>query len=398
MIKLHLTPYGVVKEDDGNLEIYKFGDTPDKAGVNLYRLYKGRLSLENIVEDIKDSKQVFVTSRVLYKLLGRYSDLFDKIEYVDREKTSSELLVKTGVAKDAKEALKLIKDVMKAYSEEKLKEELANKDLLIIHAINSYDEYTETINLFYERLREWYGIYFPELAELVTKIESYANLVATLTWREEFTKENLLKLGYAEKKATAIEEAAKASRGGMLEMNDIEMIRIHAKMLKDMVKTRDAIENYLEELLEEVAPNITAIVGPKLAARLIAKAGGIKKLAMFPASTIQLLGAERALFLALRKGRKPPKHGIIFQHPFVSQSPKVIRGRVARILAGKLTIAARVDAFGGEYVGEKLYEEVKEKVEVLRQQAPKLKEKKIRVKPKPKKGAPRKRKKRRRRR
>ncbi len=396
MMKIHLTPFGIVEEKDGELNIYKFGDGLEKMGVNLYKLYKGRFSLENVVEKIKQYDKITVTSKVLYKTLDKYPELEDKIEYIDRKTPVTKLAVKLKIAKDEEEALIQIKEIMRKYSEEKLKEELANKDLLVIHAINSYDEYTETINLFYERLREWYGIYFPELSELVTKIDSYANLVAVLTRREEFTKENLLKFGYTEKKAFAIEQAARASRGGMLEMNDIEMIRTHAKMLKDMVKTRDKIEKYLEELLGEVAPNITAIVGPKLAARLIAKAGGIKKLSMFPASTIQLLGAEKALFLALRKGRKPPKHGIIFQHPFVSQSPKVIRGRVARILAGKLTIAARVDAFGGEFIGDKLLEEVKEKVDLLRAQAPKLREKKIEVKPK--KRVPRKKKRKRRRR
>ena len=154
------------------------------------------------------------------------------------------------------------------------------------------------------------------------------------------------------------------------------MIMIHAETLKNLIKTRDYIEEYLEELLLQIAPNITALAGSKLAARLIAKAGGIRKLAMFPASTIQLLGAEKALFLALKKKGKPPKHGIIFQHPFISQSPKAVRGKIARVLAGKLTIAARVDAFGGEFIGDKLSGEVGEKVDYLKKVAPNIKKKK----------------------
>jgi len=290
------------------------------------------------------------------------------------------LLVKSGVAEDEKEAVEIINKAMIEYTTAKLREEMTNKDLLIIHAINAYDEYTETINLFYERLREWYGVYFPELADYVTKIDSYTNLVYNFLYRERFNVEELLRYGYSKEKATKISEAASNSVGGLLSGEDLEAIRRHAEELRSLIIKRDYIEEYLKQLLETEAPNITALVGHKLAARLIAKAGGLRKLATYPASTIQLLGAEKSLFIALRKGGKPPKHGLIFQHPFINQSPRVIRGKVARLLASKIAIAARVDVFGGEFIGDKLYEEVKERVEELRKQAPKIAEKKRKTK------------------
>ncbi len=116
----------------------------------------------------------------------------------------------------------------------------------------------------------------------------------------------------------------------------------------------------------EVAPNMSSLVGPVLSARLISITGGLENLAKMPSSTLQVLGAEKALFRSLKTGSRPPKHGIIFQHPFVHQASRWHRGKVARVVSGKLSIAARIDAFGGEFMGERLKTEVKEKVDEIK--------------------------------
>ena len=377
MITLYLTPVGIIEERNEEMKIIKFGDNIENIAENLYNLYAGRYIIDRLLKEIKREDEIIITSELLYQLLSKIDSIRNKIRYSKRRYLTTDLLIKTHVAVDSDEAINLLRNIMKKFTEEKLKDELMNKDLLIVHAIDSYDEYSETINLFYERLREWYGIYFPELSNLVTKIDGYANLIAILGEKENYSIEKLVTIGYDEKKAKKIFDNAITSKGASLEDSDIKMIMKHAEALKNLIKTRNYIEEYLEELLLQTAPNITALAGPKLAARLIAKAGGIRKLAMFPASTIQLLGAEKALFLALKKKGKPPKHGIIFQHPFISQSPKAVRGKIARFLAGKLTIAARVDAFGGEYIGDKLSREVGEKVEYLKKIAPNIEKKKI---------------------
>ncbi|MEM0057009.1 MAG: C/D box methylation guide ribonucleoprotein complex aNOP56 subunit [Candidatus Geothermarchaeota archaeon] len=367
-MRVYLTPVGIILQKDGEIYVHKFGETIDQMSKSLYDFYKGKYDLNEVVNKLKDEKEVEVASDELCRFLSSYKELEGKLRLVKTDTSLYKLLVKCNIAKDEDDAIGLTKEVIRKFTELKLKDELASKDLLIINAINAYDELTKVINLFYERLIEWYGIYFPELSEHVTSIDGYVSMVVNICRRENYTKKELMKLGYDAKKSESIESAALTSKGATLEDADIQIIRKFAILLKNLTSERSKLEEYISSLVEEVAPNLTAIVGPKLAARLIAKAGGLEKLATMPASTVQLLGAEKALFLSLRKGVKPPKHGIIFQHPFINQSPKVIRGKIARLMGSKLAIAARVDAFGGEFIGDKLYEEIKQKVESLRKQ------------------------------
>jgi nucleolar protein 56 len=114
--------------------------------------------------------------------------------------------------------------------------------------------------------------------------------------------------------------------------------------------------------MEEVAPNMTSILGPLLSARLMSIAGSLTNLAKMPASTVQVLGAEKALFRSLKTGSRPPKHGVIFQYQHIHAAPKWQRGKIARALSGKLSIAARIDAFGGEFIGEMLRNRLERKI------------------------------------
>lgn len=379
MTILHLCPIGILVEDEDKVRLIEFDKDIDGKARNLYKMIKGELDIKNMVPRDILKKEVITTSPILFNALQK-SGL--KIKLIRREVKIEKLIEKSGKYKDPYLILEEIRDIMKIFTEIKIREELTNKDLLIIHAINSYDEYTEIINLFYERLREWYGTYFPELSGLITKMDRYINIISEIGDREKFNYKNLKRIGYPEEKIELIINAAKYTTGGTLSENDLKIIINHAKTTREIIRQRDRIEKYIEELAKEIAPNMTALIGPKLTARLIAKAGSLRKLAMFPASTIQLLGAEKALFLALRKGRKPPKHGIIFQHPYINQSPKLIRGKIARLLAGKITIAARTDAFGGDFIGDKLHDEIRKRVEELRNKARKMIKKKRREKKK----------------
>ena len=116
--------------------------------------------------------------------------------------------------------------------------------------------------------------------------------------------------------------------------------------------------------MKSSAPNINSLIGSTIGARLIMKAGGLNKLARLPSSTIQILGAERALFRAMKTGGKPPKHGIIFQHNTIHSSPRWQRGKIARLLAGKVAIASRIDAFRGS-IEESLDEQFETKVKMI---------------------------------
>jgi nucleolar protein 56 len=148
---------------------------------------------------------------------------------------------------------------------------------------------------------------------------------------------------------------------------DLAEIQALSKNVLELYELRKNMENYMDKTMEEVAPNTRAVAGALLGARLIAVAGSLRNLAMRPASTIQVLGAEKALFRSLKTGARPPKHGLIFQHTLLHDAKRWQRGKIARVLAGKLAIAARIDAFGGRYAGDALKADIDKRIEEIRE-------------------------------
>ncbi len=247
----------------------------------------------------------------------------------------------------------------------RVKKAIEKRDLLVAQAIQTIDDLDKTLNLFMGRIREWHGLHFPELDRLVDKHETYARLITSLGRRENLTTENLEKEGLPKAKAEKIAEAAKKSMGAELNEEDVDQIQAMCKNTLELYNVRQSLERYVDSVMEEVAPNIHTIAGPTLGARLIALAGGLRKLAKMPSSTVQVLGAEKALFRALRTGTRPPKHGIIFQHSLIQEAKPWQRGKVARGLAGKIAIASRVDAFGGKYRGDELKANLEGRIEEI---------------------------------
>lgn len=282
-----------------------------------------------------------------------------------------DLAVSVSFLPSREEFYKWLHDVMVEYTRRKLRKEAQKRDLLAVQAIRAMDDIDKTINLYVARLREWYSIHFPELDELIKEHPEYAKLVYELGDRSNFTVENLIKMGYSEERAKKIAEAAKASIGADLSDFDMNYIKVLAGIILELYRLRSTLDEYVEAVMKEVAPNITALVGARLGARLLSLAGGLEELAKLPASTIQVLGAEKALFRALRTGGKPPKHGVIFQHPAIHKSPRWQRGKIARALAAKLAIAAKVDLFSGRNMGERLVKEFEERVEEIKKLYPK---------------------------
>ena len=249
----------------------------------------------------------------------------------------------------------------------RVKKAIEKRDLVVAQAIQTIDDLDKTLNLFMGRIREWYGLHFPELDRTIEKHETYARLITNLRRRENLTMENLEKEGLPKGKAKKIAEAAKKSMGAELSEEDIDQIQAMCKKTLELYAVRQSLERYVDSVMKEVAPNINAIAGPLLGARLIALAGGLRNLAKMPASTVQVLGAEKALFRALRTGTRPPKHGLIFQHSFIHEAKPWQRGKVARGLAGKISIAARVDAFGGKYKGDELRAVLERRIEEIQE-------------------------------
>ncbi|HKZ23285.1 MAG TPA: ribosomal biogenesis protein [Thermoplasmata archaeon] len=214
-------------------------------------------------------------------------------------------------------------------------------------AVGGLDELIEQENLLVERVREWYGLHFPELARMVDT-GTYTQMIATHGRRENLPME------YPE------------SVGADLGPREEAEVRALAELTRQVAARRKAIEGYVESSVRGLAPNVSALVGPMIAARLVTLAGGVEELARSPAGTIQLLGAERALFRHLRTGSRPPKHGVLFQHPWVHRAPRWQRGAIARAFAGTIAIAARADAYTHRDLAGGLLRHLEETIDGIR--------------------------------
>lgn len=249
----------------------------------------------------------------------------------------------------------------------KIKKTIEKRDLLVAQAVQSIDDLDKSLNLFMNRIREWFGLHFPELDRLLDKHETYARLIVNLGERNNFIEEKLEEEGLPKNKSHSIAEVAAASMGADISQDDLVQIQDVSSKVLNLYDLRQSLEGYVDSVMSDVAPNIRAIGGSLLGARLLSLSGGLLNLAKLPASTIQVLGAEKALFRALKTKALPPKHGIIFQHPLIHDAKRWQRGKIARALAGKLSIAARVDAFNGEFMGDKLKIELEKRIEEIKE-------------------------------
>jgi nucleolar protein 56 len=275
--------------------------------------------------------------------------------------------IETGFVKDSEEFSLWTHDLAVEMAKLRVKGAVEKRDLVIGQAIQTLDDLDRAINLFMSRVREWYGIHFPELDRLLDKPETYARLVLELGVKENFAAEKLEEEGIPKSKAEQMAKVAETSMGADLAETDLMQIQALCKSILNLYQLRQGLENYLDKAMEEVAPNIKALAGSLLGARLIAIAGGLTNLAKRPASTIQVLGAEKALFRSLKTGTRPPKHGIIFQHAYLHDAKRWHRGKIARALAGKLAIAARIDAFGARSAGDELKADLERRIEEIRE-------------------------------
>ncbi|MDA4118352.1 MAG: hypothetical protein OK455_08415 [Thaumarchaeota archaeon] len=262
------------------------------------------------------------------------------------------IIAKAGLAIDAGSALETARARAIADAEQKVSEASSKEDLHLVNAIQALDELDKFLNITTERTMEWYGLHFPELQDILKDNVALAKLVIEIGKRGTFDKETLEKQGFGDKKAEAIVLASEKSKGGTISEKDIRRIVGLAELSIKSAAEREKLAEYVESTMNKIAPNITQVAGATIGARLIARAGGLERMARLPASTIQVLGAEKALFRALRTGARPPKHGILFQHEAVHMAPKWQRGKIARTIANKIAIAARIDFYRGEKAGE----------------------------------------------
>ncbi|MEM4734080.1 MAG: C/D box methylation guide ribonucleoprotein complex aNOP56 subunit [Candidatus Bathyarchaeia archaeon] len=385
-------PFGVVAFGEQGKIVDKmlFSNKPSAAAKSILNLESGKISeitsLLKALLNLGYTEFIFentVLTTAARQKLAINAEVAKASEAAALRSLMEHVAVETGFTKDTKELEEWNRDVSIELAKLRVKGAIGKRDLISAQAIQTLDDLDKTLNLFMGRLREWYGVHFPELDRLVEKHETYARLVAKVGYRDNFSIETLEKEGIPKEKAEAIAKAAESSMGADMAEQDLAEIQSLSTEVLSMYKLRDDLESYIDRTMEEVAPNTRAVAGALLGARLIAIAGSLQNLAMRPASTIQVLGAEKALFRSLKTGARPPKHGLIFQHALLHDAKRWQRGKIARVLAGKLTIAARADAFGGKYVGDALKVDIEKRLAEIREKykEPPPKEKQPKVEP-----------------
>jgi nucleolar protein 56 len=353
-------PFGVLAfgEDNQLIEEILYPKKPQAAAKAILKAEQGKLDhVKELITKLQtagydtftfESEKIAAEAKAKLGIATEISEVGELRAHMD------EYAVATAFVKDAQELAAWNRNVTMEIAKLRVKGAVEQRDLIVAQAIQTLDDLDRTVNLFMGRLREWYGVHFPELDRLVEKHETYARLVLNLGNRENYTLEAMEKEDPPKAKAEAIIQMAESSMGADITTKDLAQITNLAKDVLNLYDLRKNMETYLDKTMEEVAPNIRALVGALLGARLIAIAGSLRNLAMRPASTIQVLGAEKALFRSLKTGARPPKHGLIFQAALLHDAKRWQRGKIARALAGKLSIAARADAFGGNFIGDRL--------------------------------------------
>ncbi|KAI8870443.1 Nop-domain-containing protein [Ramicandelaber brevisporus] len=218
-------------------------------------------------------------------------------------------------------------------------------DTMIIQAIHLLDDLDKELNTYAMRLKEWYGWHFPEMAKIVVDNLAFARCVKLMKYRTNTIATDLSGV-LPEEIETQLKEAAEISMGTEISEEDMLNIEALCDQVINIFEYRANLYEYLKNRMVAIAPNLTTLVGELVGARLIAHAGSLLTLSKYPASTVQILGAEKALFRALKTKHDTPKYGLIYHASLVGQAGPKMKGKIARTLATKTAIAIRVDALG----------------------------------------------------
>ncbi|KAJ2737364.1 Nucleolar protein 58 [Coemansia sp. BCRC 34962] len=249
----------------------------------------------------------------------------------------------TGVSAADMAAMEL--GLSHSLSRYKLKFSPDKVDTMIVQAISLLDDLDKELNTYAMRVKEWYGWHFPEMAKIINDNQAYAKLIKKAGFRNNIGATDLSEI-LPEELEAEIKEAAEISMGTEISDEDLLNITALCDQVISITEYRAQLYEYLKNRMFAIAPNLTALVGELVGARLIAHAGSLMTLAKYPASTIQILGAEKALFRALKTKHDTPKYGLIYHASLVGQAGPKAKGKIARLTATKTSIAVRVDALG----------------------------------------------------
>lgn len=218
-------------------------------------------------------------------------------------------------------------------------------DTMVVQAVSLLEDLDKEVNKYAMRSREWYGWHFPELGKVVNDNVLYAKIVLAMKTRFN-ARDTDFSAFLEEEMEQKVKDAAMVSMGTEIAEEDIENISRLCKEVVAASKYREQLSAYLSSRMQTIAPNLTTMVGEQIGARLIQKAGSLLTLAKYPSSTVQILGAEKALFRALKQRQATPKYGILYNAAVVAKAAPAQKGAMSRVLAAKASLSARIDSFG----------------------------------------------------
>ncbi len=329
---LAVNPVGlfIFNEEHKLINFKFFSKNPEEAADKLEKFERGEYLPE--LEEIKGKFGDLVTEQP-----NQATDYF-KINF-------RKIMLEKNLFKNDSELNQFLNSVSIAKSKLKISK-IERRDKLIVQVISAISDLERILNTIMERLREWYGLHYPELD--VKDHEKFASLIVEHGSRENFRDFD-------------------SSMGMELRDEDVKVLQMYAKQFVELIDLRDKMDKYLESMVKEEMVNIEALLGSTLAARMLALAGSLERMAKMPSSSIQLLGAEKSLFKFLKGKEKtrPPRFGILYLHPDISTNKRELQGKIARLLSSKLTIASRTDFYTKKDVSKELLEDYKRKLEEI---------------------------------
>jgi nucleolar protein 56 len=323
---------GLFVFDEGNklIKFKLFNKNPEEIAKNINSLERGEelpelLELKREFEDLETKQPNQATN--FFK--ENFREIAKKVGFAKDDGELNQILNSFAIAK-AKLSISLIE----------------RRDKLIIQTVSALSDLEKILNAMTERLREWYGLHYPELE--VKDHERFAEKVAEKGLRDNF-------------------EDFDKSMGMQLREGDAKVLQEYASRLKELYILRKIVQTYLEKIVPEEMPNLNSLLGSTLTARLLSQAGSLEKLAKMPSSTIQLLGSEKSLFKFLKdkKKGKPPRFGMLYLHPDISTNRRELQGKIARLLSSKLSLAARADFYSKKDMSKELLEDYNKKLEEI---------------------------------
>uniref|UniRef100_A0A0N4Z1P3 Nop domain-containing protein n=1 Tax=Parastrongyloides trichosuri TaxID=131310 RepID=A0A0N4Z1P3_PARTI len=347
--------FGTVEKCQKNLELvkfYKFKDVEDGVS-SISALQNGKMakSLKKALKKTEDLSSLIVGDSKIGAIVKENLDI-----ECEHNKAIAELFrclrlnADELFAEDKDEIHAMQLALAHGVSRFKVKFNPEKIDTMIVQAVSLLDDLDKELNNYVMRLREWYGWHFPELGKILTDHQAYAKTVKAIRMKEHAINTDLSTI-LPEELESKVKEEAELSMGTAISEEDMIHISALCDEVLGLTQYRTDLAEYLRSRMNALAPNLTALVGELVGARLIAHAGSLVNLAKYPASTVQILGAEKALFRALKTKKDTPKYGLIYHAQLIGQAGQKMKGKMARKLAAKVSLSTRIDALCDESLG-----------------------------------------------